>query len=35
MLDTAMLTTSFGKDEQGESYVTDGNGGIVYRIVVR
>jgi glucose/arabinose dehydrogenase len=34
MLDSDMLITSFGKDEQGNPYVTDGNGGVVYRIVV-
>jgi glucose/arabinose dehydrogenase len=32
LLDTQMLTTSFGEDEAGELYVTDGLTGTVYRI---
>jgi glucose/arabinose dehydrogenase len=33
LLDTNMLITSFGRDEQGEAYVCDGLNGNVYRIV--
>ncbi len=34
MLDTGLAISSFGEDEAGELYVTDLNGGVVYRLTV-